>query len=425
MLKPSLNSSLKKVRNTYHRVQLQRTYKALREGLGSTAFPSSGVTMVGHTIGASPNVAVTCRAGLLPVNFELASAAGTFRLSAAGGSDVAKRVLRNALIGTGRTVNNKGERTLLRTWPHGTAPRRLVAEAASAINSVLDTLALLPNETAPDRAVSGGHVLTYWWDTKANFGDTIGPWLVAKLTGRPVVNSRWATTDAGSLYTVGSVFGHLDRAGHEVWGTGLIGPLGQAKLERMQAAPPAKIHAVRGALTRRELTEKLGWDVPEVYGDPALLLPDYLSPSPTAASSGKIALVPHYKHKPEFAKLKGKGRYTVNVANGLEQVVDEIANARAVLSTSLHGIVIAQAYGVPWVWVRLEDNQLGGDAFKFEDFFTVLAREEVAEAHLSTASLDGLDLEALAGRATLPTSRFDAEKLRRAFPLPSAGADLS
>ncbi|NKX49342.1 polysaccharide pyruvyl transferase family protein, partial [Arthrobacter deserti] len=86
----------------------------------------------------------------------------------------------------------------------------------------------------------------------------------------------------------------------------------------------------------------------------------------------------HYSHKPYFAGVKGARLNVVNVANGLERVVAQIANASHCIATSLHGIIIAHAYGVPWTWLRIGDHELHGDSFKFEDFFTVLERGEVS-----------------------------------------------
>ena len=70
------------------------------------------------------------------------------------------------------------------------------------------------------------------------------------------------------LVAVGSVMHHLTE-GTEVWGTGMM----------LDETPPEnlKFHAVRGPKTRRFLLEH-GYsetEVPEVYGDPALLLPEF------------------------------------------------------------------------------------------------------------------------------------------------------
>lgn len=56
-----------------------------------------------------------------------------------------------------------------------------------------------------------------------------------------------------------------------MWGAGLMRTLEPAETERLAGLRGVGVHAVRGALTAAELRSKLGWRVPEVYGDPALL----------------------------------------------------------------------------------------------------------------------------------------------------------
>jgi Tfp pilus assembly protein PilV len=100
----------------------------------------------------------------------------------------------------------------------------------------------------------------------------------------------------------------------------------------------------------------------------------------------------------------------------LERVVDAIANADRCVSTSLHGVIIAQAYEVPWVWLRLEDNQLHGDTFKFEDFFTVVDRSQVAELSVAASAVAEIDYLQVSRAARLPTLTGNLQALHDAFP---------
>ena len=306
---------------------------------------------------------------------------------------------------------------MLGRWPSQgpvTRVRRAAVERTRWLAAQLETL---PHEGSPERPVPPGHLLTYWWDYKPNFGDTIGPWLVHELTGKPVVNSKWLHLQQPALFTVGSVVGHLQAPGHHIWGSGVIGSLSPAKCEQLRRSRPAAIHAIRGRLSRQELIEKLGWDVPEIYGDPALLLPRYYRPRPAKTTAGKVAVVPHYSHQRLFAGLRAKRTRVVDATEGLERVLDEIAGASHCISTSLHGVIVAHAFGVPWTWLRIGDQQLHGNRFKFEDFFTVLDRDQVSEATVSTDGVKALDVVGLASRARLPRTTFDLDRLHDAFPL--------
>jgi Polysaccharide pyruvyl transferase len=61
----------------------------------------------------------------------------------------------------------------------------------------------------------------------------------------------------------------------------------------------------------------------------------------------------------------------VNVHQPAERVVREISASAAVITTSLHGLVTADAYGIPAVWTMLEPP-LSGGSFKFHDYESVV-----------------------------------------------------
>lgn len=254
---------------------------------------------------------------------------------------------------------------------------------------------------------------TYWWTGRTNFGDLIGPLLVSELSGRPVHNMKDTGEVGQCLVTVGSVLNLLERPGTDIWGSGLIAPLHEKSIRHLREHKPSRIHAVRGWRTYKELTQKLGWEVPRIFGDPALLLPRVYSPKDF--SSFDSVIIPHYQHAKYFEKFSDEFN-VLNVERSAEEVVSEIANAQSVVSTSLHGLIVAQAYGVPWTWLRLNDVTLAGDQFKFEDFFTVLDRSKVSETFLSSSELSSSSLRSSFRAASLPQSKFDFNNLMDAFP---------
>lgn len=269
---------------------------------------------------------------------------------------------------------------------------------------------MTPAEPAPAPAIP-----LFYWDKKRNFGDLIGPWLVEAITGRPTVNVRGGR-EGPALATVGSIIGMFDRPGLEVWGSGLMAHLDAETVARLRANRPARIHAVRGWRTWRELTTKLGWEVPKVYGDPALLLPRFHQPAQTAAG-GRIVVCPHFTHRRFFGPAQAEDDLVVLDVQGDERaVVDAIATAAVCISSSLHGLIVAQAYGVPWVWLEVEGRKLGGTHFKFEDFFTVLDRAAVSAARLAPNTCDATALRRIAATATLPAPKFSFDDLLAAFP---------
>ncbi|NJX17587.1 polysaccharide pyruvyl transferase family protein, partial [Tamlana crocina] len=96
----------------------------------------------------------------------------------------------------------------------------------------------------------------------------------------------------------------------------------------------------RGPRTREYLL-KLGYDCPEVYGDPAILLLDYYHPS--ISKKYKLGIVPHYHDYENALKIFG-GREEVKVVDlltmNVEATTTEILECERILSTSLHGLIV-------------------------------------------------------------------------------------
>jgi hypothetical protein len=408
----ALHRSARRLIRRSRSLRMARAVRAMQHTLEQNAAGVTGTVDVRAE--SDSRVCVDANADGLSFTFVLRLGHAATQLSVVGRDKASSRVLRTVLVGRAPMRRGPGQRHVLSEWPAGA--RETGVEAAARMQWLIDLLHTVPHEGRSQRPIPAGYVLTLWWDLKPNFGDTVGPWLVQQLTGRPVINSNWLEPQRPALFTAGSVFRRLTIPGHRVWGTGVIGPFTDAELERLRPNRPEAIHAVRGALSRRELTEKLGWDVPEVYGDPALLLPRYLTPASCAKTSGKVAVVPHYAHRKLFSTVEGPRLRVVDATDGLERVVDQIANASHCISTSLHGVIVAHAYGVPWTWLRIGNQRLAGDTFKFEDFFTVLARSDVSEATVASADVAGLNFQKLANAARLPASLSDFSSLHDAFP---------
>src|SRR5690606_36043955 len=98
------------------------------------------------------------------------------------------------------------------------------------------------------------------------------------------------------IVSVGSLVNNLNTPGHTIWGTGLIAPISANDAKRLERAKPKAIVAVRGKLTKSHLEETMGWDVANVLGDPALVLPEIYQPKNIGRGESYVAYVPHYAH---------------------------------------------------------------------------------------------------------------------------------
>jgi pyruvyltransferase len=235
-----------------------------------------------------------------------------------------------------------------------------------------------------------------------NVGDTFATGIVAALTGSEVRPIGEGACSLPNLIAAGSIV-HWSDANSTLWGCGLINdwlPL---------QSPPRRILALRGRLTRDVLTGR-GIACGDVLGDPALLLPEFVSPSPRGSSVG---VVPHYVDR-DTAFARGclaEGLTLLDVFDPPEVFIARLTACDRILSSSLHGIAIAHAYGIPAAWVELSDR-VHGDGFKFFDYYSSagIAAGEVARLRPATDSL-----ETMIGACFLPSTLPDPALLRAAL----------
>lgn len=240
------------------------------------------------------------------------------------------------------------------------------------------------------------------WHIERNWGDAINPILAEMISGRKV----YLADDPGlfRFLAIGSVL-HLADSNTEVWGSGFIRP------DSCVLEPPRVIHAVRGPLTR-DLLLRAGVPCPEVFGDPALLLPRYWNPSPN--SRIRIGLIPHMvdARLPVVRHLASQdGVKLIDIQGDLLEFVREVKSCDVVLSSSLHGLICADAYGIPNRWIMLSDGLVGG-AFKFNDYYSGIGQSPRPPLVPDLGS----DVTHLAAEATRNEIRVDLDALQDACP---------
>jgi len=156
---------------------------------------------------------------------------------------------------------------------------------------------------------------------------------------------EWAEQRDAELLAIGSIIQHAT-ARHTVWGSGAI-----RATDRLSA--DATYLAVRGPLTRNMVLEA-GGTCQEVYGDPALLLPRFHCEP--VRQTHRLGIVPHYVDEAQVRKHYPDTPIISPLRHDPLEVVDEIRSCRKIVSSSLHGLVVAHAYGIPAAWVEFSDR---------------------------------------------------------------------
>jgi len=214
----------------------------------------------------------------------------------------------------------------------------------------------------------------YWWRKLPNFGDAINRRIVAQTAGRRV---EWARAESADILAIGSVLAfpgtiqrlHGPMEDHPlIWGSGMLADPGDA-FAGVRVGP--RCLAVRGPLTAAQLP---GFD--GVLGDAGLLCPHIL---PFEGVREGVAYVPHHgqwKNPEKLEALRAGGLRIIDVREADPwRVVAQIAGCELVLSASLHGLVVADAYGVPSIWVAANAWMAREGAFKFQDYFASIGRK--------------------------------------------------
>jgi pyruvyltransferase len=207
-----------------------------------------------------------------------------------------------------------------------------------------------------------GLPLYYWKDKFVNFGDYLSLKIVERMVGVPIEEIQLNSfTGRRKLLALGSIL-TFARDHDVIWGSGINGKwtgLNNYKFKKLD------VRAVRGPLTREFLMTNFAIEVPEIYGDPALLLP-LLFPEFKKSSKPRYEylIIPHYSEEKLFPKHLFP--QVVYPSEPWDVVIEKILDSKLVISSSLHGIIVAEAFGIPARMVRITENEA---LFKYQDYF--------------------------------------------------------
>lgn len=242
-----------------------------------------------------------------------------------------------------------------------------------------------------------GEVPLIHWPQTPNFGDVLSPWLFNKLTQRKILQNDGSIP---SYIAVGSILSFV-RKDSIVWGTGSFGPEPPRQVNRN-----AKYLAVRGPLTRSLIISRKT-ECPRVYGDPALLSPYVYNPK--IEKTHEVGVVLRWSEDKWLKKSYGKGVKLIDLGtDDVEGVIDQMLSCKRIITSSLHGLIIADSYGIPNAW--LSSRTPYGHEFKFFDYF--LSVGKVRNATEFDILSNELEVEAL-------DSAFDFDDRKLSYdPLP-------
>lgn len=240
-----------------------------------------------------------------------------------------------------------------------------------------------------------------WWmrdPHPGNMGDIITPVIVNRIFR---AKCRWVDYKKPQPHFImtGSIIKFANKHS-TVWGSGTI-----QEVEKL--SPDAEYLSVRGPITY-ELVKQNGGKVNDIFGDPAMLLP--LFHKNTRARRYKVGILPHYV---DYKAVKSQYTATtpdiriIDILNSNPlQVIDQILECERIVTSSLHGAIVSNAYGVPVALVKYSDL-LVGDGSKFRDHLLSVGIDKFHMTELTHK----LSLEQLESLPYIKDTQFDGTRM--------------
>jgi pyruvyltransferase len=184
-----------------------------------------------------------------------------------------------------------------------------------------------------------------------NFGDILGPYLVKKLTEH---NVEWAKPENSDAVIIGSIMEHLPQQYK-----GTVAGIGIASSNTKKDLTQAKVLAVRGKFTLNNIQTV---DKNIILGDPGLLAPIAYNVD-NVSKEYKYGMILHYNDKQNQPK---ENYNVIDIKSGIENIITEAAKCEKIITSSLHGLILADSLFLPRKWLSF--NKIQRKGLKFSDY---------------------------------------------------------
>lgn len=213
-----------------------------------------------------------------------------------------------------------------------------------------------------NKSYNNKFVYLSYFDGVENVGDLLNVDIVEHYSRKKIVNVPPFFRFKHYL-VIGSILQNMNKNSVAI-GCGLIH---DSKVNEIREF--GDIRVVRGYLTKEclEGLTKKTLNIP--LGDPALLFPRIFKPEISLAY--EFGLVLHYVDESHFIKefVESLGGRVISVRQKPRSFIEQIHSCKKILSSSMHGLILSDAYNIPNKRIILSDKIYGGD-FKFKDYYS-------------------------------------------------------
>lgn len=209
--------------------------------------------------------------------------------------------------------------------------------------------------------------------SKQNFGDYLANPIYEYMLEINGLDKNKKVRGTKHLYTIGSIIliGHQDAT---VWGSGILMGEPEGFIWARNRYRHLDVRCVRGPLTLNRLKEN-GIDVSKCkLGDPGVLMPLVYKPSVTVKRDYGVLIHMSERdnpiHKPEY---EANSSHLIDImTDDYKKTIDEICSCKLIISSTLHGIIIAESYGIPAILLK----RFEFDDFKYLDYYLSTGRKK-------------------------------------------------
>lgn len=259
------------------------------------------------------------------------------------------------------------------------------------------------------KAIFKDRIALCYYNARSNVGDSLNVDLFEFYAGKKVVNVPGMKFFL-HYSAVGSVLDSMTSKSI-VWGSGLIS---NTSIDDIRGL--GDIRALRGKKTKQKLELRFNVKLNVPLGDPALLMPRIYPKN--NSKKYRFGIVPHYVdcHHDMINRMILLGGEVIDVSLPVEEFIDKLTMCEVILSSSMHGLILADAYGIPNVRLIFSEEITGGD-FKFDDYYSTTNNPK--ESSNKIIVNESIDILNLLESASIKKYIYNLDDLEKACPVVS------
>ena len=205
----------------------------------------------------------------------------------------------------------------------------------------------------------------YYWDGVKNFGDQLAPLLLQRFAD---LKTEWSAVSHAKIVSVGSLLEHVP----PLWDGVILGSGRLIENSRLYLQSRGKVTptilALRGPLAARGIPGNFA------IGDPGILADELVGHQD---KQWDLGILPHFSDTELVARFRPMipKQHSIRVISPSQDpltVIREIGACRRIVTSSLHGVIVSDAFGIPRRIEYTSKMDKDGGPFKFRDYHASL-----------------------------------------------------